>query len=89
MLVFSRKPGQSFIIGDDIEVVIFGFDNQCVKVGVRAPRHVPILRKELQEIEQQNAKAVDLPSDARIQKLSRELLDLLANRRKVRWSEPQ
>lgn len=76
MLVFSRKPGQSFVIGDDIEVVIFGFDTQSVKVGVRAPRHIPILRKELQEIEQQNAKALELPSPARLQELSRELREL-------------
>ncbi len=83
MLVFSRKPGESFVIGDDIEVVIFGFDSQYVKVGVRAPRHIPILRKELQEIEQQNAKAVDLPSAARLKELSRELRGLLANRHKA------
>jgi carbon storage regulator len=76
MLVFSRRPGQSFIIGSDIEVVIFGFDTQTVKVGVRAPRHIPILRKELQEVEQQNTKALELPSAARLEELSRELREL-------------
>ena len=84
MLVFSRKPGESFVIGNDIEVVIFGFDNQQVKVGVQAPRHIPILRKELQDIEQQNAKAIALPSHARLQALSRDLRGLLSHRNKGR-----
>jgi carbon storage regulator len=73
MLVFSRKPGESFVIGEEIEVVIFGFDNQQVKVGVRAPRHIPILRKELQDIERQNAHASQLPSAGRLRRLSRVL----------------
>ncbi|HVT79055.1 MAG TPA: carbon storage regulator [Phycisphaerae bacterium] len=84
MLIFSRKPGESFVIGKDIEVVIFGFDNQYVKVGVRAPRHIPILRKELQDVEKQNTMAMELPSAGRLQDLSQKLNELRSSRNKGR-----
>lgn len=47
MLVLSRRPGQSILIGKDIEVVVLGSDGVQVRVGIRAPRGVVVLRREL------------------------------------------
>jgi len=66
MLVISRRPGQSFIIGDEVEVVILDADHRFVKVGIRAPRTVSILRKELQEAAAQNEAALSMPSGQRL-----------------------
>lgn len=46
-LILSRRIGESFLIGDDIEVVITGVTGGQVKVGVQAPDDVPIVRSEL------------------------------------------
>lgn len=50
MLILTRKQGESIIItldGHDIEVVIKGVENNKVRVGVDAPRHVSVNRKEI------------------------------------------
>jgi carbon storage regulator len=46
MLVFTRRSGESFFIGDDIEVVILETGSQ-VRIGINAPREVEIVRTEL------------------------------------------
>lgn len=58
MLVLSRRPGQSILIGKDIEVVILGSDGVQVRVGIRAPREVTVLRRELlKQVEEENKRA--------------------------------
>ena len=47
MLVLSRKIGQSIVVGDDIRIVVVGVDRDQVKVGIEAPRDVPIHRSEI------------------------------------------
>ncbi|WP_141335958.1 MULTISPECIES: carbon storage regulator CsrA [unclassified Paenibacillus] len=47
MLVLSRKPGESIMIGDNIELVVLGTEGDVVKIGIVAPKHQPILRKEI------------------------------------------
>ena len=49
MLVVSRKPGQSIVVGNDITVVITGVRNGKVYVGIDAPKSVPIFRQEVLE----------------------------------------
>ncbi|MBE3550263.1 MAG: Carbon storage regulator [Brockia lithotrophica] len=49
MLVLSRKAGEAILLGDDVEVVVLGVEGDTVRLGIRAPRHVPIWRKELLE----------------------------------------
>ena len=47
MLILSRRPDESIIIGDDIEVIILGIQKGQVRIGIEAPKHVKILRDEL------------------------------------------
>lgn len=54
MLILSRKSGESFLIGDDIEIIILDAQKEKIKVGIVAPPHISIMRKELKEIEEAN-----------------------------------
>jgi carbon storage regulator len=47
MLVLARKKGESIIISEDIEITILAVDGDNVKIGVSAPKHVNIHRKEI------------------------------------------
>ncbi len=57
MLVLSRRAGEGLWIGDETEVIVIGCQGNSVKIGVRAPRNVLILRTELKMVEQQNRAA--------------------------------
>ena len=52
MLVLSRKPQQRIIIGQDIEIVILDIRGNRVKLGIRAPSEVSIVRDELERQDQ-------------------------------------
>jgi carbon storage regulator len=55
MLVLTRKPNQSIMIGDDIEVSVLSTMGVKVRIGIQAPRSIPIFRKEIYlEIQQQH-----------------------------------
>lgn len=47
MLVLTRKSNQSIMIGDDIEVSVLAIVGDKVRVGIQAPRDVPVFRKEV------------------------------------------
>ncbi|SMC17926.1 carbon storage regulator, CsrA [Clostridium acidisoli DSM 12555] len=47
MLVITRKKDDSIFIGDDIEVIVVKIDDGSVKLAIKAPKDVTILRKEL------------------------------------------
>lgn len=49
MLVFTRKKGESLIIGNEIEVSILNVGGGSVKVGITAPRHISVHRHEVYE----------------------------------------
>jgi carbon storage regulator len=56
MLVLTRKPQQSIMIGDDIEVTVLSIMGEKVRIGIDAPRDIPVFRKEIYlEIQQENA----------------------------------
>jgi len=52
MLVLSRKPLQSIMIGPDIKITIVTVERNQVRIGIEAPRDVTILRNELLEAAQ-------------------------------------
>ena len=47
MLVLTRKTNQSIMIGDDIEVSVLSVSRDKVRLGISAPREVPVFRKEV------------------------------------------
>jgi carbon storage regulator len=57
MLIIRRKPGESILIGGNIEIQIIDVSPSRVKLGIMAPAEVLILRKEIQLAQQQNLAA--------------------------------
>jgi carbon storage regulator len=56
MLVLTRKSNQSIMIGDDIEVSVLSIMGEKVRIGIQAPRDIPVFRKEVYlEIQQERA----------------------------------
>ncbi len=47
MLVLTRKSNQSIMIGDDIEITVLSVMGEKVRIGIQAPREVPVFRKEV------------------------------------------
>lgn len=61
MLVLTRKKDQSIMIGDDIEIVIVDISEYQVKIGINAPKSVPLFRKEIYlEIKKENIEAANI-----------------------------
>lgn len=59
MLVLTRKTGQSIVIGDQITVKVISVDGDTVRLGIEAPRELPIYRREIyRAICEENLRAV-------------------------------
>ncbi len=60
MLVLTRKPQESIMIGDDIEIIVSSIDRNSVRIGIRAPKDIKILRKEtIEELRSENLQAIE------------------------------
>ena len=59
MLALRRKKGDSIIINENIEIFIIDIGKEQVKIGIKAPKNIPIYRKEVfEQIMQENKQAV-------------------------------
>lgn len=59
MLALSRKANESIIIGNDIEITILEVKGEQVKIGIKAPKSVPVYREEVYtQIKEENKEAV-------------------------------
>lgn len=80
MLVLTRKTDESVVIGENIVITILSIEGDKVKLGIEAPREIPILRKELHDaIREQEQLASELaksPSPQTIEALRRLLVEL-------------
>ena len=73
MLVLTRKSNQSIMIGDEIEVSVLAIMGEKVRIGIEAPRSIPVFRKEVYlEIQQDKPRAEDRKEvDEALDKLKR------------------
>jgi carbon storage regulator len=61
VLVLTRKGNQSIMIGDEIEVSVLAIMGEKVRIGIEAPRSIPVFRKEVYvEIQQDRDSEEDL-----------------------------
>ena len=59
MLILQRKPGESLLIGEDIEVSILSIESGRVRIAIEAPKDVSILRSELKRAAATNHEAAE------------------------------
>ena len=66
MLVLSRKKNESIVINDDITIVVVEIRGDKVRLGVEAPKEVPVHRREVYDAIQhgQHGATVDAPTKA-------------------------
>ena len=70
MLVLSRRVGESLVIGDDVVLTVLEIRGDVIRLGVDAPRHVAIHRKELLEQLAASNRAAASPDDVAVAGLS-------------------
>lgn len=64
MLVLTRKSNQSIMIGDEIEVSVLSITGEKVRIGIQAPREVPVFRREVYLEIQEERGTVPAPGPA-------------------------
>ena len=70
MLLIRRRPGQSILIGPDVEVRVLEVSPARVVLGIAAPRSVPVLRNEIRDTLEQNRQAACSLSAATLEAVS-------------------
>lgn len=70
MLALSRKQGESIVIGNNIEITVLEAKGDQVKIGISAPKSVPVYRKEIYaQIQEENREAVANLDEESLKKL--------------------
>ena len=64
MLVLSRKKNESIIINNDIKIVVVEIRGDKVRLGVEAPREVPVHRREVYDAIQRSRESGDAPVES-------------------------
>lgn len=60
MLALTRKKGESLMINNDIEVTVLEIKGDQVKIGISAPKEVPVYRKEVYlQIQEENKEVLN------------------------------
>jgi carbon storage regulator len=77
MLVLTRKPNQSIMIGDDIEVSVLSVVGEKVRIGIHAPHDIPVFRTEIYVEIQREEGEQQSPSSETIRAEVDEALDKL------------
>lgn len=57
MLIVTRRIGESLVIGDNITVTVLAAQGQQIRIGVHAPKEIPVLREELVQRDRRKAEA--------------------------------
>jgi carbon storage regulator len=83
MLVLSRQRDETIMIGDDIEITVVDIRGEKVRLGINAPAHVPVHRKEVYEAIKREKEAQRAEGDEQPGKV-----ESLANRRRHNQTDP-
>jgi carbon storage regulator len=59
-----RREGESILIGDNVEIRILGISKTRVKIGIAAPRSIPVLAREVELVRAENIAASNVSSKA-------------------------
>ncbi len=76
MLVLSRQRDETIMIGDDVEITIVDIRGDKVRLGITAPPHVPVHRKEVYDAIRREKQAAGEGKDGKLPKV-----ESLANRK--------
>jgi carbon storage regulator len=69
MLVIRRRPGECFLVGDNVEIEVLDSTPSQVKLGIRAPKSVVVVRKEIHITREQNLEASRAVGASSVQQL--------------------
>jgi carbon storage regulator len=71
MLVLTRRPGESVMVGDEVTITVLEVRGDVVRLGIQAPRTVQVHREEVyRELQAANREAAS-PSEAAVETLTR------------------
>lgn len=63
MLIITRRPGEKVMVGDDVVVHLLEIVGNSVRVGIEAPRSVPVYREEIwNAVREENRAAAQTPA---------------------------
>lgn len=70
MLALTRKKGESLVVNNNIEITVLEIRGEQVKIGITAPKEVPIYRKEVHlQIKKENQAALNTEAIAALKDL--------------------
>ena len=64
MLIITRKPGEKIMLGDDVVVHVIELAGNSVRIGIQAPRSLPVYREEIWDALRQESHAAAPPPDS-------------------------
>ncbi len=73
MLLLSRKIEEKILINNNIEITVLEIHENTVKLGINAPKSIPILRSELCETVEQNKKAMEKTDKSIINQIAKNI----------------
>lgn len=70
MLALSRKKNEALIINNDIEITVLEIKGEQVKIGINAPKEIPVYRKEVYvQIQEANKQSIETEGMEALKKL--------------------
>jgi carbon storage regulator len=66
VLVLTRRKGESIILGTNVEIRVLEVSRHQVKIGIQAPRAIPVYRKEIYDKVREANQAAASSSDSRV-----------------------